>query len=77
MRCEQPEDQGLRTYFTNTLGMKFKLIPAGRFTMGSPREKIDRCLKEFAVGSIKLQELRKRHAGAFEQELRPARRARA
>jgi len=47
VRRERPEDQGLRTDFTNTLGMKFKLIPAGKFTMGSPREEIDRCLKEF------------------------------
>ena len=30
--------------YTNTLGMKFKLIPAGKFTMGSPKEEIDRCL---------------------------------
>jgi formylglycine-generating enzyme required for sulfatase activity len=33
--------------YTNTLGMKFKLIPAGKFTMGSPQEEIDRCLKQF------------------------------
>ncbi len=32
--------------YTNTLGMKFKLIPAGKFTMGSPKEEIDRCLKQ-------------------------------
>jgi formylglycine-generating enzyme required for sulfatase activity len=32
--------------YTNTLGMKFKLIPAGKFTMGSSQEEIDRCLKE-------------------------------
>ena len=31
--------------YTNTLGMKFKLIPAGKFTMGSSKEEIDRCLK--------------------------------
>jgi eukaryotic-like serine/threonine-protein kinase len=31
--------------YTNTLGMKFKLIPAGKFMMGSPKEEIDRCLK--------------------------------
>ena len=31
--------------YTNTLGMKFKLIPAGKFTMGSPKEEIDRCVK--------------------------------
>ena len=35
------------TEFTNTLGMKFKLIPAGKFTMGSPKEEIDRCLKQY------------------------------
>jgi formylglycine-generating enzyme required for sulfatase activity len=72
VRREQPEDQELRTYFTNTLGMKFKLIPAGRFTMGSSREEIDRCLREFRGGSKKFQELRKRHEGAFEQERLPA-----
>ena len=32
--------------YTNTLGMKFKLIPAGKFTMGSSQEEIDRCLKQ-------------------------------
>jgi formylglycine-generating enzyme required for sulfatase activity len=69
---ERAEDQGGRTYFTNTLGMKFKRIPAGTFTMGSPQEEIDRCLKEFAVGSNKFQELRKRHEGAFEIERLPA-----
>ena len=30
---------------TNSLGMKFMLIPAGKFTMGSSQEEIDRCLK--------------------------------
>ena len=35
------------TDFTNSLGMKFKLIPAGRFTMGSPHKEIDRCLELF------------------------------
>ncbi len=33
--------------YTNTLGMKLKLIPAGKFTMGSPKEEIDRCLRQF------------------------------
>jgi formylglycine-generating enzyme required for sulfatase activity/uncharacterized membrane protein len=45
---DQPKDNGPPTDFTNTLGMKFKLIPAGKFTMGSPKEEIDRCLKELA-----------------------------
>jgi formylglycine-generating enzyme required for sulfatase activity len=31
--------------YTNTLGMTFKLIPAGKFTMGSPKGEIDRCAK--------------------------------
>jgi formylglycine-generating enzyme required for sulfatase activity len=64
--------RGLPTYYTNTLGMRFKLVQAGTFTMGSPGEEIDRCLKEFAEGGQKLQELRKRHEGAFEQERLPA-----
>jgi formylglycine-generating enzyme required for sulfatase activity len=72
VRREPPEDQELQTYLTNALGMKFKLIPGGRFTMGSPPGEIDRCLHEFAVGSKKFQELRKRHQGAFEQERLPA-----
>jgi formylglycine-generating enzyme required for sulfatase activity len=46
-RGKRPEEKGLPPDFTNTLGMTFKLIPAGTFTMGSPREEIDRCLKEF------------------------------
>jgi formylglycine-generating enzyme required for sulfatase activity/serine/threonine protein kinase len=32
--------------YTNSLGMNFKLIPAGKFTMGSSQEEIDRCLKQ-------------------------------
>jgi formylglycine-generating enzyme required for sulfatase activity len=72
VRRAGPQDKNLRTYVTNTLGMKFKLIPAGRFTMGSPRQEIDRCLQEFAVGSPKFLELRKRHEGAFEQARLPA-----
>src|SRR5262249_39399583 len=44
VRRERPEDKALPTDYTNTLGMKFKLIPAGKFTMGSPRNEIDRCL---------------------------------
>jgi hypothetical protein len=38
LNCGDPE-------YTNTLGMEFKLIPAGKFTMGSPQDKIDRCIK--------------------------------
>ena len=40
----RPEDKGLPLDFTNTLGMKFKLIPAGKFTMGSSQEEIDHFL---------------------------------
>jgi formylglycine-generating enzyme required for sulfatase activity len=43
---DQPKDNGPPADFTNTLGMKFKLIPAGKFTMGSPKEEIDRCLQQ-------------------------------
>jgi formylglycine-generating enzyme required for sulfatase activity len=31
--------------FTNSIGMKFVLIPAGTFTMGSPPQDIERCIK--------------------------------
>jgi formylglycine-generating enzyme required for sulfatase activity len=31
--------------FANSLGMKFRLIPAGKFTMGSTKEEIDAALK--------------------------------
>jgi formylglycine-generating enzyme required for sulfatase activity len=34
----------LPTSVTNSLGMKFALIPAGTFTMGSPKSEIDRAL---------------------------------
>jgi formylglycine-generating enzyme required for sulfatase activity len=37
----RPEDQGLPMTVVNTLGMKFKLIPAGKFRMGSPQAEID------------------------------------
>lgn len=33
---------------TNSLGVKFRLIPPGEFTMGSTREEIDAALKEVA-----------------------------
>jgi formylglycine-generating enzyme required for sulfatase activity/serine/threonine protein kinase len=49
VRPERAENQK-PTDFTNTLGMKFKLIPAGTFMMGSPKEEIDRCLKEYGEG---------------------------
>ena len=29
---------------TNSLGMKFRLIPPGKFMMGSPQQEIDRCI---------------------------------
>ena len=44
--------------YTNTLGMKFKLIPAGKFTMGSSQEEIDRCLKQFREGDWEIPCLR-------------------
>jgi eukaryotic-like serine/threonine-protein kinase len=44
--------------YTNTLGMKLKLIPAGKFTMGSPQEEIDRCLKKFGEGAWEKTNLR-------------------
>lgn len=31
--------------FANSVGVKFRLVPAGKFKMGSPREEIDRCVK--------------------------------
>jgi formylglycine-generating enzyme required for sulfatase activity/serine/threonine protein kinase len=36
---------GVPVEYTNSLGMKFRLIPPGTFTMGSSKEEIDRCLK--------------------------------
>ncbi len=42
---ERPENTELAKTFTNSLGMKFVLIPAGTFTMGSSPQEIDRCLK--------------------------------
>jgi formylglycine-generating enzyme required for sulfatase activity len=72
VRRERQDGKTLSPDFTNTLGMKFKLIPAGRFAMGSPWEEIARCLKEFADGSAKFQALRLRHEGAFEKERLPA-----
>jgi eukaryotic-like serine/threonine-protein kinase len=35
---------GVPVEMTNSLGMKFELIPPGKFTMGSPKIEIDRCL---------------------------------
>lgn len=37
--------EGSPKEYTNSLKMKFMLIPKGKFTMGSPRAEIDRCLK--------------------------------
>jgi formylglycine-generating enzyme required for sulfatase activity len=42
---DRPEAAGPPADHTNTLGMKFKLIPAGKFTMGSGQQEIDRCLE--------------------------------
>jgi formylglycine-generating enzyme required for sulfatase activity/serine/threonine protein kinase len=36
---------GVPVEYTNSLGMRFRLIPPGTFTMGSSKEEIDRCLK--------------------------------
>jgi formylglycine-generating enzyme required for sulfatase activity len=47
-RNQQPTSAPLKSGdpdYTNTLGMKFKLIPSGKFTMGSPKGEIDRCIK--------------------------------
>jgi formylglycine-generating enzyme required for sulfatase activity len=38
---ERPEDKWPPADFTNTLGMRFMRIPAGKFTMGSSQEEID------------------------------------
>src|SRR5262249_3197723 len=40
VRNEEPDD-GLPPDFTNSIGMKFKLLPSGAFTMGSSTEEID------------------------------------
>ena len=45
VRRQQAEDRGPATDFTNTLAMKFKLIPAGKFRMGSSQKEIDGCLR--------------------------------
>jgi formylglycine-generating enzyme required for sulfatase activity len=47
---ERPENKSLPPDYTNSLGMKFKLIPAGKFTMGSPREVIEHFLKKWDKG---------------------------
>jgi eukaryotic-like serine/threonine-protein kinase len=41
VRSEQSAARGRAADFTNTLGMRFNLIPAGTFTMGSSRDEID------------------------------------
>jgi formylglycine-generating enzyme required for sulfatase activity len=45
---ERPENKGPEKEFTNSLRMKFVLIPAGKFTMGSSPEEIERCIKSDA-----------------------------
>ena len=35
-------EEGLKPEVTNSIGMKFRLIPAGEFTMGSPESEPDR-----------------------------------
>ena len=44
VRRDRPDDKELPAVFTNTLAMEFKLIPAGKFMMGSPKEEIDHFL---------------------------------
>jgi formylglycine-generating enzyme required for sulfatase activity/tRNA A-37 threonylcarbamoyl transferase component Bud32 len=46
-----PVKPELAKSFTNSLGMKFALIPAGTFTMGSSSEEIKRWLKQVGEGS--------------------------
>jgi hypothetical protein len=41
MPRSRPAGPGLPTTLVNTLGMKFKLIPAGKFRMGSSQAEID------------------------------------
>jgi formylglycine-generating enzyme required for sulfatase activity len=38
----RPEGSGAPAEFTNSLGMKFMRIPAGKFVMGSPADEVDR-----------------------------------
>lgn len=40
---------GLETHYTNSWGMKFLLIPPGRFVMGSTNDELDRCDDENQV----------------------------
>src|SRR5262249_23116713 len=40
----RPDDTGRPPEFTNSLGMHFKLIPAGKYTMGSSKEEIEHWL---------------------------------
>ena len=46
--AEPPKD------FTNSIGMKFKLIPAGEFMMGSPDEEKDRSSDEGPVHRVRI-----------------------
>jgi len=46
-RNEPPEKKERPPEYSNTLGMKFRLIPAGKFTMGASQAEVDRCLKVF------------------------------
>ena len=50
--------EALPPTITNTLGMEFKLIPAGKFMMGSSQEEIDRCLEQFGEGTWEKKSLR-------------------
>ena len=47
--------------YTNSIGMKFRLIPPGEFTMGSTKEEIEEALK-FELGDGRWQECMKSEA---------------
>ncbi len=47
---------GVPVEYTNSIGMKFRLIPPGEFTMGSPQAEIDAALRDVAAGDKNWQE---------------------
>lgn len=65
---EGPKKEQPRTDFTNTLGMKFKLVPAGKFTMGSSQEEIAR-LVGMASGDEVLRGMIRSEGPAHEVEI--------
>jgi formylglycine-generating enzyme required for sulfatase activity/tRNA A-37 threonylcarbamoyl transferase component Bud32 len=50
---QRPGEKDSPNEFTNSLNMKFMLIPAGKFTMGAPQAEIDGCLKVVGDGWLK------------------------